>query len=52
MSSRLFEPPLLNPEFYDSWKREIRVWRLASNISPSRQAPAVYDLQAKLGQLY
>ena len=42
MSSRLFEPPLLNPEFYDSWKREIQLWRLASNISSSRQAPAVF----------
>ena len=42
MSSRLFEPPLLNPEFYNSWKREIQLWRLASNISPSRQAPAVF----------
>ena len=44
MSSRLFEPPLLNPEFYDSWKREIQLWRLASNISPSRLAPAVLSL--------
>ena len=44
MSLRLFEPPLLNPEFYDSWKQEIQLWRLASNISPSRQAPAVLSL--------
>ena len=44
MSLRLFEPPLLNPEFYDLWKREIQLWRLASNISPSRQAPAVLSL--------
>ena len=40
MSSRLFKPPLLNPEFYDSWKREIQLWKVDTNISPSRQAPA------------
>ena len=44
MSSRLFEPLLLNPEFYDLWKREIQLWRLATNISPSRQAPAFLSL--------
>ena len=44
MSLRLFERLLLNPEFYDSWKREIQLWRLASNISPSRQAPAFLSL--------
>ena len=42
MSLRLFEPPLLNPEFYNSCKREIQLWKLATNISPSRQAPAVF----------
>ena len=42
MSLRLFEPPLLNPEFYDSWKREIQLWKLATNISPSHQAPAFF----------
>ena len=42
MSLRLFEPPLLNPEFYDSWKREIQLWKLATNISPSHHAPAFF----------
>ena len=42
MSSNQLEPPHFNPEFYSSWKKEMRLWQLATNFSPARKAPAVF----------
>ena len=42
MSSSLWEPSPLNPEFYASWKKEMYLWQLATNIPPARKATAIF----------
>ena len=35
-------PPKLDPDNYERWKKEMKLWELATNISVKKQAPVVF----------
>ena len=42
MSTKWINPPVLNPDFYKTWKRELTLWSMASTVPPQRKAPVVF----------
>ena len=42
MASKYISPPKLNPEKYKSWKKEMKLWEMATNIVKAKQAPTVF----------
>ncbi len=42
MSSKLLAPPALEPERYDSWRKEMLFWEMATNVEENKRAPTVF----------
>ena len=42
MASKYVAPPLLKPEKYESWRKEMKLWEMATNIELVKQAPTVF----------
>ena len=42
MASKYISPPKLIPKKYKSWKKEMKLWEMATNIVKTKQAPTVF----------
>ena len=42
MASKFLAPPPLKTGHYDSWKKEMSVWEMATSLAFSRRAPTVF----------
>ena len=41
MASKFLSPPALNTDKYNTWKKEMQVWELATTLENHRRAPIV-----------
>ena len=39
---RHLAPPPLVPEKYDSWKKQMKIWEMATNAEKKKRAPTVF----------
>ena len=39
---RHLAPPPLVPEKYDSWKKEMKLWEMATSVEKKKRAPTVF----------
>ena len=42
MASKYLAPPLLDTERYDAWRKEMRLWEMATNVEAVKRAPTVF----------
>ena len=42
MASKYIAPPLLVPEKYEQWKKEMSLWEMATNVDAKKRAPTVF----------
>ena len=42
MASKYIAPPTLVPEKYTSWRKEMKIWQMATNIELKKRAPTVF----------
>ena len=41
MASKYIAPPLLKPDKYETWKKEMKFWEMATSIELKKRAPTV-----------
>ena len=42
MTSKYLAPPLLDTERYDVWRKEMKLWEMATNVEAAKRAPTVF----------
>ena len=42
MATKYVTPPALVPEKYTSWRKEMKIWEMATNIDKKKMAPTVF----------
>ena len=42
MASKILAPLVLNPKNYDSWKKEMKFWEIATSLERTKRAPTVF----------
>ena len=40
-------PPRLEPGSYERWRKEMRFWEMATNVSAKKRAAVVFAVQGK-----